>query len=250
MIECSDEHSVKLLQCQIKMSVIPFITKGSNRTVVETREDFENVGGLNGDVVFIQHLDSAQIDSTQSSNVSYDLRVGDEYRDHRDSGTNDLLTGGEIRLQPGAAVIIETAEWVQFPKSRFGHIVPKVSLLQDGVSNTSSKVDPGYEGKLLITVFNLGKREVVLDKGKKFCTLYILEVALKGEVLPYQKGPQRIAGNVKKNFLSTTIDFIELKQVYFTVALTIATLALTVVQFFQSIQQRETHSEPGVERIE
>jgi dCTP deaminase len=220
------------------MSVIPFITKISSRTIVETREDFENAGGLNGNVIFIQNLDSEQINKTSSSNVSYDLTVGDEYRDHRDFGTHDLLDGEKIRLQPGAAVIIETAELVQFPKSRFGHIVPKVSLLQDGLSNTSSKIDPGYEGKLLITVFNLGKREVALEKGQPFCTLYILDVAFKEEVTPYQKGPQRIAGNVRKNFFSMFLDFIELKQVYFTIALTIATLALTAVQILQTLEQQ------------
>jgi len=115
---------------------------GSNRTIVESRQEYEDANGLDGDVIFIQNLDTSQILDTQSSNASYDLRVGNEYRDHRDSGKIELPDGDKICLQPGSAVIIETIESVQFPKSRFGHIVPKVSLLQNGLSNTASKIDP------------------------------------------------------------------------------------------------------------
>jgi dCTP deaminase len=231
------------------MSVIPFILRGNNRTVVQSRQEYEVAGGLNGNIIFIQNLDDTQISDTRSSNVSYDLRVGNEYRDHRDRGTTDLGDNQAISLQPGSAVIIETAELVQFPKSRFGHIVPKVSLLQDGLSNTSSKVDPGYEGKLLITVFNLGKREIHLKKGQKFCTLYVIDVAIKDEVTPYEKGPQRIIGNTKKSPIDILFDFIEANQAYFTIILTIATLALTVVQLFQPIWNREIEAiQPTLEK--
>ncbi len=231
------------------MSVVPFILNGSNRTIVQTRQEYEDADGLDGNVIFMQNLDTNQISNTESSNVSYDLRVGDVYRDHRDSGTTDLLNNQKIRLQPGAAVIIETVELVQFPKSRFGHIVPKVRLLQDGLSNTSSKVDPGYEGKLFITVFNLGKREISLVKGQKFCTLYVLDVAVKDEVTPYTKGPQRIIGNSRKDLVSQVLDFIELKQAYFTILLTLATIALTAVQIIQPFQNSQEQSSPSSNTI-
>jgi deoxycytidine triphosphate deaminase len=224
------------------MSVVPFILDGSNKTVVETREEYEKAGGLEGNVIFIQNLDTAQIRDTKSSNASYDLRVGNEYRDHRDFGKTDLLNNDKISLQPGSTVIIETAESFQLPKSRFGHVVPKVSLLQDGLSNTSSKIDPGYEGKLSITVFNLGKRTVELKKGQDFCTLYILEV--REGVIPYTKEPKKIAGNTRKDLLSRVKDFIETNQAYFTIILTIATIFLTGVQIVQSLGQQEIQKAP------
>lgn len=150
------------------MSVIPFILDDINRTIVETRQDYENEGGLSGEVIFINGFDRQQLLELNSSNASYDLRIGEEYRDHRDLGKTALSSNDKIVLQPGSAVIIETAESVQFPKSRFGQIVPKVSLLQNGLSNTSSKIDPGYNGKLLITVFNLGKKKIFLKKEISF----------------------------------------------------------------------------------
>ncbi|HIK08240.1 MAG TPA: hypothetical protein IGS40_26750 [Trichormus sp. M33_DOE_039] len=229
------------------MSVIPFILDGTNKTVVKSKQEYDEAGGLNGDVICIQNLDISQILNTESSNVSYDLRVGEEYRDHRDPGKTDLLDNSKISLKPGSAVIIETAESFKLPKSRFGHVVPKVSLLQYGLSNTSSKIDPGYEGKLSITVFNLGKRTVELQKGQVFCTLYILEV--KEGAIPYNKPSKRISGNTKKGLLNGIGDFIETNQIYFTIVLTIATLVQIVVQIAQPLQQQAEKISPK-ERIE
>lgn len=213
------------------MSVIPFILNGSNRTIVENRQDYENAGGLGGEVIFIIGFDGQQLLEPNSSNASYDLRIGEEYRDHRDLGKTALSNNDKIVLQPGSAVIIETAELVQLPKSRFGQIVPKVSLLQEGLSNTSSKIDPGYNGKLLITVFNLGKRKVSLKKGDKFCTLYVLDI--KAGATPYNKPPKQIIGDSKRGLFSKIQDYIETNQAYFTIILIPLTILLTIAQLVQ-----------------
>ena len=139
------------------MSVIPLIIEGENRTVVESRHEFEDAGGLGGEVVFIQPLAREQLLIEDDANVSYDLRVGGMYRDHRNAGGTALEQSEKITLLPGAAVIVETEETVQLPSKMFGQIVPKVTLLHEGISNTTSKVDPGYNGNLLVTIFNLGK---------------------------------------------------------------------------------------------
>lgn len=39
------------------MSVIPFILDGTDRTIVENRQDYENEGGLGGKVIFINGFD-------------------------------------------------------------------------------------------------------------------------------------------------------------------------------------------------
>lgn len=201
------------------------------KTVVTTQEDFN----VDGNAILIQNLDVEQVYDPQNSNesgydsgnASYDLRVGGKYRDHRDSGSTDLVEKDSIRLPPGAAVIIETEERLYFPRSRFGHIVPKVGLLQRGISNTSSKVDPGYNGKLLITVFNLGKKEVHLEKGQKFCTLYAIDVLTNvGEVRLYNKTPKSIPSGSRKNWWRVIADF--LKEYNAPLALIISLIAIIV----------------------
>ena len=203
------------------MSIVPFILKDPGRTVVLSQEDFD----LNGPRILIQEFDQEQVRDTKSSNVSYGLRVGDSYQDHRANKKQILSEGGDIVLQPGDAVIIKSMEAVRFPKKRFGHIVPKVSLLQEGISNTSSKIDPGYNGHLLITVFNLGKRTVTLRRGEEFCTLYVLDI--KDGAIAYDKPGKELQGTTGSTFFQNLADFIERQQTYFTIVLTLVTIALT-----------------------
>ncbi len=188
------------------MSVIPWILQGPARTVVQTEEDFDAAGGRYGASIFVRDLQGDQLDPA-GPNASYDLRVGSEYKDHRYEGKWDLGEDDRIKLLPGAAVIIRTKEWVHFPASAFGHVVPKVSLLQNGVSNTSSKVDPGYYGPLLITVFNLGKKTISLARGDPFCALYILQVGQGSR--PRDDNPKEISGRARTSRWARLKDFVE-----------------------------------------
>jgi dCTP deaminase len=176
------------------MSIIPFIRTGdiADWTVVANDDEFTKTGGTEGHAVLIRELDHAQL-APGSPNASYDLRVGPEYKDHRDRNVGpkrELSEGEEIKLLPGAAVIVQTEEDVHFPRGIFGYIVPKVRLLQRGISNTVSKVDPGYDGRLLVTVFNLGKEKVTIQRRQPFCSISLHQV-LKGGNL-YNRPEQRI----------------------------------------------------------
>jgi dCTP deaminase len=176
------------------VSVVPLVR---GKTVVESRNEFDAAGGRQGRTIMIQPLDDGQLllDARDESNLTYDLRVGKEYKDHRYEGKADVGEEG-IKLPPNSAVIIQTLEHVHVPKFRFGYIVPKVSLLQDGISNTSSKVDPGYDGKLLVTVFNLGSKTETLPRGKTFCTIAFHEVmdGYADDIRLYDKGEKTLPG--------------------------------------------------------
>lgn len=215
------------------MGVIPFIIDEPNRTIVERSQDFDAAGGLGGDVILIQELDRDQLLSEDDTNVSYDLRVGVEYRDHRDTGKKDLADDGTIKFLPGAAVIIQTEEFVHFPKSAFGHIVPKVGLLQKGISNTSSKVDPGYKGHLLVTVFNLGKKTVQLRRNQRFCSLYVLQV-LEG-ARPYDKPPKRIVGTSSERLWQRLRDWMEANSAFVMLALIAVAIIQGIVEIIRFI---------------
>ncbi|HLM81016.1 MAG TPA: hypothetical protein VK302_10325 [Terriglobales bacterium] len=153
------------------MSVIPFVMDGPNPTLV-AREDLFRP---DGDSMLILNLDESQLEGDKP-NASYDLRIGRAYKDYREQERWTLPERGKIILLPGGAVLIETEEQVWLPHSMLGYIVPKVKLLQDGVSNTLSKVDPGYHDHLVVTVFNLGKKEITLIQGQPFCALVVHDV--------------------------------------------------------------------------
>ena len=119
------------------MCVVALTTEGANPTVVTNAAHFD-VGGR---AILIQELDQNQLQpQSRDSNVSYDLRIGSRYRDYRDIEPRTLRADGFIEIPPRAAVIIRTQEHMHFPQWMFGHIVPKVSLLQRGIANTPTKL--------------------------------------------------------------------------------------------------------------
>jgi dCTP deaminase len=160
----------------VGVSIVPFVLDGEHRSVVISAAEFQACNGVHGDVVLIKQLDRAQLENMDDANATYDFCLGNTYRDHRDPSQTDLGPDDTLKLLPGMAVVVATEEEVHFPQSLFGVIVPKVSLLHEGVSNTTSKIDPGYNGRLYITIFNLGKKPIELKRGQKICSVFLLRV--------------------------------------------------------------------------
>jgi deoxycytidine triphosphate deaminase len=103
------------------MSVIPLVV---GQTIATTEAQFDKAGGRQGKTLLIRNFDNAQL-SADAPNLSYELRVGPEYKDHRDGSKWPVTDTEPITLLPGAAVIIETAESLHMPKGMFGYIVPR-----------------------------------------------------------------------------------------------------------------------------
>jgi dCTP deaminase len=204
------------------MGVIPLIP---GQTVVTTEQGFQNAGGRQGGALLIRNFHDQQLQQN-SPNLSYDLRVGAEYKDHRDKWKRDISVEDPVVLLPGGAVIIETEENLHLPKGMFGYIVPRVEWLQRGISNTMSKVDAGYNGRLLVTVFNLGQTKVILERGTRFCSLVIHDVGVG--VILYDKDAKKIEGVGHRRIWQKIRDGIEVHRTFVEVALIIATVALAI----------------------
>ena len=216
------------------MSVVPLLGE-KNTTIATTPEEFAAAGGaVHGQAVLLLDMDQQQAAGQSSSNVCYDLRIGREYRDHGDSGKHALPAKGKLKLAPGAAVVVETEETVQLPGRFFALIAPKVGLLQRGLSNTMSKVDPGYHGRLLVTLFNLGKSTVTLSRHERFCSLCVLRVE-DGAML-YGKGGKSIEGPPKGFGWNTVRDSLERNAGAWNVVQIAATIALLISQFYLSMR--------------
>jgi dCTP deaminase len=205
------------------MSVVPLKL---GESVVDSEDAFQKAHGFEGAAMLVFNLDKAQL-TGPSSNVSYDLRVGNEYRGHQDVEKRELTPDGEIVLRPGNAVLIQSEEVLLLPRKLFGYVVPKVSLLQKGISNTLSKVDPGYNGPLIVTLFNLGKRDFSLKQGDHFCSL-VLHTVADGAIL-YNKAGKRISGNPREPWWPKVKDWIEANNVLLTLAAAALALLLSVI---------------------
>ena len=209
------------------MPLLPLTIAGEPRTVVLTTEDFDH----DGHAILIKAADESQLRPIGNEcNISYDLRVGERYQDHRDRAAHELGEGDHIELLPGNSVIIETLEEVVFPRWLFGQIVPKVSLLQKGIANTPTKIDPGYSGPLLVTAFNHGKRPEQLKRGQRFCAMFVQTV---GEgVRPYSKPGKRLRGEQRQRPWQRIRDLLEANIAAVTVALLLVTAVNTLVLLF------------------
>lgn len=183
------------------MGIVPLIIEGEGKNVVDNLDEFK----IDGNAILILNRDENQLREPNETNISYDLRIGGRYRDYRDREPTTLRDGGEIILSPQSAVIIETEEDIQLPRTLFGYVQPKVSILQNGMSNISSKVDPGYRGHLLVPLFNLGSQTQKLKKGAKFCSLHLAKI--DGNVRVRNKNPQQIEGYGKAGLYQNFKDF-------------------------------------------
>lgn len=191
-------------------SIIPFTTKTKaqnfNYSVVTEKDDFtSNIGRV--------YLNSGDLDQLQGNeaNASYDLRVGDQYFDIRKVDTSFAVPeGGFITIKPHQAIIITTMEEFMFPNTLFGVIYPRVSMLEKGLANICSKIDPGFSGQLRITVFNLGSLPIKLQRGERFCSLALHNVDSSYRLVPYTSATRALHGNRKvspiKRFTSYCID--------------------------------------------
>jgi dCTP deaminase len=207
------------------MGVVPFSTSPVHPSVVFELGDFE----LDGSAVLIVNPDMRQFaDMGRGCNASYDLRVGDKFKDHRNDTVQALNEGECIELLPGNAVIIQTEEEVRFPLRLFGQILPRVSLLALGIANTPSKIDPGYSGRLLITTFNHGKRTEKLRRGQGFCSLHLLTV--EDGVIPFNGAGKQIGGLSRSSRLQRWRDWLEVRQIW----MTFGVFALAVVSMILS----------------
>jgi deoxycytidine triphosphate deaminase len=182
------------------MSLIPWITKAENPgeevNIVATRDKLVGFGGFNAKVVLVHNLDDKQFgkrdDGSYPTNASYDLRVGETYFYYKKPTLRHLNDGDFVEIRPGAAAVIKVEEQVYLPSNIFGLILPRHSLLQQGLDNTATKLDPGYYGELHVTVVNHGRNTVRLQRKSRFCALCLFDV--RGPVRPYDQGDKGMRG--------------------------------------------------------
>jgi hypothetical protein len=104
-------------------------------------------------------------------------------------------------------------------------------LLQEGIANTPSKIDPGYKGHLLITAFNHGKRTVRLKRRQRFCALHLLRVDEGAR--PYDKPGKHIVGRPREGGWRHLRDLVEANigtVTFIQAALTLTALLVAIMK--------------------
>lgn len=143
--------------------------------------------------------------ATQLGSCSIDLRLGNVFRvfehskkpyidpAHKDY-SNEITTeitlqeGEQFIMQPGDFVLAVTYEHVTIPTDLMGRLEGRSSLGRLGivVHSTASIFDPGWDGKCVLELGNLGRMAVALTVGMRICAMTFEELKNPAE-MPYNK---------------------------------------------------------------
>lgn len=125
--------------------------------------------------------------------MGYDLRVGGFYKTFiTKPNLVPLKKGEKATIKPGDIALIGTYEKLRMPKdgSISALILSRVSQVSRGLSNISTKVDPGWaEGELLIPVQNFSRDVIQLEYNEKFCTIVFFKN--ESNASPYNSSSSR-----------------------------------------------------------
>ncbi len=150
---------------------------------------------------------------THLGSCSLDLRLGNEFRvfsrthvSHIDTQNTQQIEGlmenvivpegKPFVLHPQDLVLATTLEWLEIADDLVGRIEGRSSLGRLGVivHGTASVFDPGWRGKPVMELGNLGVVPVLLYPGMRICAFTFEEVTSKVETPYYMKKGGKYAG--------------------------------------------------------
>lgn len=149
------------------------------RIVIEPLDNPEKIQGacvdlsLGTEFRIFKHIEGALIDSKNPK--EYTEFVEKEY-------------GKPFIIHPGEFVLGITKEKVKIPDDMVAYVDGRSSLGRLGVTAhiTSGWIDPGFNGRLVLEISNLGKMPVTLYPGMKICKILFLKLTSPSET-PYYK---------------------------------------------------------------
>ena len=120
-----------------------------------------------------------------------DLRLGSEFqifkytkepyidsRNPKEYTETFCSDGGPFVLHPKEFILGVTMERIRVPGDLAAYVDGRSSLGRMGITAhiTSGWVDPGFEGKLVLEISNLGKMPVTLYPGMRICKLIFMKL--------------------------------------------------------------------------
>lgn len=123
-----------------------------------------------------------EFDPKQAKRASYDLSLGqDVYISGEDYPKRLSEIDPFVSIPRGQFALLMTKEYVTMPPNYLGFISIRFGRKAQGLINVSGfHVDPGFQGKIVFSVFNAGPSDVVLQYGLP--TFMIFFYKLRGSV--------------------------------------------------------------------
>jgi len=119
----------------------------------------------------------------QVEEASYKLSLGDEvYISGQDYPNYLSETNPYVSLPRGQFALLMTKEFIKLPKNFLGLISIRLGRKEQGLINISGfHVDPGWEGKLMFSVFNAGPSDAVLQYNDDMFVIFFYQLEHEAE---------------------------------------------------------------------
>lgn len=111
--------------------------------------------------------------------ASYDLRLGKYvYVSHEEKPPFTLSEGKFLTLEPGAFALVTTYEMIEMPRNLRGRVGLRAKYSLTGLINLSGpQIDPGFKGRLVLGLVNLGPRARKIRYLDRVFTLEIVKLS-------------------------------------------------------------------------
>ncbi len=142
--------------------------------------------------------------------ASYDLRIGPLVYSgselNPDHPVDLSKNGGDYRIPPYGNVVLMTYEILRFPANIVGRFGLKSGFTRKGFhASTGPQVDPGFEGKLFVTLFNLTPASHIISYKDTFLSIEFHKLDATPEQT-YQ-GPYQGRINIGREILQDLVRF-------------------------------------------
>lgn len=131
-----------------------------------TTSDFKVFQQASSSINSLVYTDAAQ---ESIEDFSLELSIGDGWSDNYSEANKSLWNICDVlTVRRHGSIVVEVKETIQMPYNRYGVVLPTGSLfLTYGLMVAAAKVEPSFQGKLKLRLFNTTNRSVKLKKGQK-----------------------------------------------------------------------------------
>jgi deoxycytidine triphosphate deaminase len=112
-------------------------------------------------------------DAKMVEEFSIELSVGEQWAKDlsKEKAIMYAIEDDEILIKPQSSIVLEVQENIQVPFNMYGLILQTGSVfLEQGILVGAGKIEPSFDGKLRMLIYNTSKTKRTLKKGQKIAS--------------------------------------------------------------------------------
>jgi len=119
-------------------------------------------------------------DSKNIEKFSLEVSLGEGWNENYSPFSNNLYKIiNEITVRPRGSIVVQVKESIKVPFNRYGILLPTGSMFQTkGIMVAPAKVEPAFEGKLKLRLFNTTNSSVKINIGEKLASIVFFDTEL------------------------------------------------------------------------